>query len=370
MNTWVELDESILAENIRGLKSTISNETQVMFVVKANAYGHGMIPVAKTAWREGVRSFAVAHIDEAQVLRETLPEADILIVGVLPPSDARDAISCRVSTVIVSPAHAESLSRAAVSAGGVLSCHAKIDTGMGRVGFPWASAATDLASCAGKNGIRLTGICTHFASSDSPRRTFADIQSERFDRVLRQCEKAGIDFPFKHASNSGAILLEPRWDFNAVRAGILLYGYARTSSCPPTPRVRTQPFLQWKTRVLQVKEVPGGFPVSYDGTYMTPDKTILATIDVGYADGFSRALSNKGMVLIGGKRCPVAGRVTMNLTVVDVGPDASVREGDEVVLIGAQGSSSIWADEVAGWCNTIPYEILTNIRTTDRRTRT
>jgi len=244
-----------------------------------------------------------------------------------------------------------------------LPCHVKIDTGMGRLGLPWEQAAGILVRLKAQGGLDIQGLCTHFASAGKPGDPFAALQGQRFGSVVTACKAQGLSIPFQHVANSAAFSARPEWDLDGVRVGILAYGYAGRLSAP---RVRTQPFLQWKTRVIHVKRVPAGFPVSYLSTFVTATPTQLATIDVGYSDGFSRLMSNKGYVLIGGRRCRVVGRVTMNFTIVDVGPDAAVREGDEAVLIGQQGDETLWADELARWCQTIPYEILTNIRSTPR----
>jgi alanine racemase len=241
----------------------------------------------------------------------------------------------------------------------VLRCHAKIDTGMGRLGFPWFEASTQIPPLVGLPGIDLCGACTHFASSDVEDPSFMEKQARRFRHVIEACETAGVALPFKHVSNSGALLRNPALDMQGVRPGIVLYGYEQGN----TPRgIVTRPFLQWKTRVLQVKGVPAGFTVSYGSTYVADQPTRIATIDVGYADGFSRLLSNRGSVLIRGRRFPVAGRVTMSLVSVDVGNDMAITPGDEVVLLGTQGDEGIWADEIAQQCGTISYEILTSIR--------
>jgi alanine racemase len=240
-----------------------------------------------------------------------------------------------------------------------------VDTGMGRLGFPWETAAADLRELAAGRELPLTGVCTHLASAGNLTSDFADTQAARFFGVLDDCAKRGLTLPCRHMSNSAGILRNPDWDLDAVRPGILLYGYARNLA--GRRAVATQPFLQWKTRVVQVKKVPRGFPVSYDSTFVTDRETLLATLDAGYADGYPRALSNRGQVLVAGRRCPVAGRVTMNLITVNLGPDSPARAGDEAVLIGSQGTERVGADDLAAWAGTISYEILTGIRTSDRR---
>lgn len=365
-NTWVELDLGILGENLRTVQEALAPGARTVFVVKANAYGHGMIPVAQRAWEGGVRWFAVAHLDEAAELRVVLPDAELIIVGALDPADVAAAARARAIPVLVSPEHALGIARAAASAGIRLRCHAKVDTGMGRLGFTWEEAGRVLPEIAREASLDVCGICTHFASANPADRAFADEQARRFSRVLADCETAGVRFAFKHISNSGGLICDPAWHLDAVRSGILLYGYGLRVGGPHGRGIETRPFLQWKTRVLQVKSVSANFPVSYDSTHRTRHPTRIATLAAGYADGYHRALSNRGQVLVGGVRCPVVGRVTMNLTMVDVGPDSRVQAGDEAVLLGMQGNASLWADELATWAGTISYEILTSIRTSDR----
>jgi alanine racemase len=355
-----------LAGNIQAVRRALTPSSELVFVVKSDAYGHGMLPVARCAWEHGVRRFAIVHLEEAQKLRTALPEAEILMVGVLDPADVQAAAGLDLVPVIVSRRHAEALDRACASEGVSLRCHAKIDTGMGRLGYPWEDAAEALADAARLPALRLEGICSHFASADSGDRTFADMQVERFQGVIEACREEGVSVGFRHISNSSGLLCDPSWDFDGVRTGILLYGYGPREE--GGREIAARPCLSWRTRVVQVRRVPAGFPVSYASTYVTSAATRLAVLPVGYADGFSRRLGNRAQVLVGGRRHPVVGRVTMNMTIADVGTDAQVSEGDTVSLLGRDGNESIWADEMAGWCDTISYEILTRIRTDDRRT--
>lgn len=371
-NTWIELDLGTLRSNLRTLQSAIKDSTEIIFVVKSNAYGHGLVPVSQCAWECGVKWFAVANINEALILREIMPDAGIIIVGVMDQAAAAQAIGNNIVPVIISEKHAIDLASVASSLKAILRCHAKIDTGMGRLGFPWEEAPAILPKLARLPGLDICGFCTHFASASSQDRSYARMQAERFNTVIRLCEEKGLYVPFKHISNSGAVLCNRAWNMDGIRPGILLYGYGKQNSEIRDPKseskdcieIQTKPFLQWKTRIIQIREVPAGFPVSYDSTYTTPKETRIAVIDVGYADGYSRKLSNIGFVVAGGRRCPVVGRITMNLTMIDLGMDTAASEGDEVVLIGTQGSASVWADEIAHWCETIPYEILTSIKAT------
>lgn len=358
-NAWIELDREVLCRNVTSIKAALKASTEIILVVKANAYGHGMVEVALKAFDCGVRWFLVARMDEALALRARIPDASILLLGGVWDRDLPVILANRIIPVLVCREQAERLAERAREAGVTLSCHVKIDTGMGRFGFPWEQAPEMLTELKRGGGLDITGISMHFSSAGKAGDTFASIQAERFQQVVAGCRDLGLDKLFIHMANSAAFNAHPEWDMDGVRVGILAYGYGGRRS---GLRVQTKPFLQWKTRVLQVKKVPAGFPVGYLSTYVTPEPTWLATIDVGYSDGLSRLMSNKGLVLVGGRRAKVVGRVTMNFTTVDVGPDGGVHVGDEVVLIGQQGSETLWADELARWCQTIPYEILTNIR--------
>ncbi len=341
------------------MRGALADGKQIILVVKANAYGHGMAGVARQSRAAGVTWFLVSRMDEAAELREAVPDARILLLGAVWPSDFDEVAASRITPVLVSEEQAEPLAEQARRRGITLSCHAKIDTGMGRFGFAWQTAAGTLARIQAAGGVRIEGVSMHFASAGRPSDSFAALQEERFRQVLSECERLGLCGLFRHISNSAAFIVHPQWDMDGVRLGILMYGYGgRLMGL----RISTRPFLQWKTRVVQVKRVPAGFPVGYLSTHVTSEPTWLATVDVGYSDGFSRLMSNKGCVLVGGRRARVVGRVSMNFSTVDVGPQGGVREGDEVVLIGTQGHEAVWADELARWCQTIPYEILTNIR--------
>jgi alanine racemase len=379
-NTWTELDLETLSENIAAVRSALRGSTRVIFVVKSNAYGHGLQPVSVRAWDCGVRWFAVARVDEALALRRILPEAEILMVGVLDPADAALACEHNVIAVLVNERQASSLASEMDGRGKVLRCHAKIDTGMGRLGFRWDDAAAKLTSLARHRGLDIQGACSHFASPQTGSGTPAEVQFERFNQVVRDCEAKGMELRLRHMSSSGALLRHAAWDMDGVRPGILLYGYgsapdtrnereAGEAGGPEALGIRTRPFLEWKTRVVQIKHVRAGSPIGYDGTHVTSRDTHIGTLDVGYADGYSRHLSNKAVVLAGARRAPIVGRVTMNFVTVDLGPETTVKEGDEVVLLGQQGSEAIWADEIATRGGTISYEILTGIRTEDRRLR-
>lgn len=366
MSDWVEINTSVFADNIRNIRAAVARNAEVILVVKANAYGHGLEMLVNRASKEGLQWFAVATFDEAVRIRKILSDAKIVMVSVLKSKDVLAAAEFNIVPVIVSEEHASELSTALGEE--QIDCHIKIDTGMGRLGIGWESAADIAEKIMRMKGLNIKGLCTHFASSDGDDRTFLDEQFRRFCLVRGALTEKGMGHLFCHASNSGAVTLDGALDLDGVRPGIMLYGYRSVRKAEIEKRpIITRPFLTWKTSVLQVKNVPAGFPVGYDSTFKTEKASKIAIIDVGYSNGFPRHLSNKGFVLVGGRKCPVVGRVTMNLVTVDVGIASAVKVGDEAVLIGSQGEVSIWADEIAHLCSTISYEILTNIKTTDRR---
>ncbi len=340
------------------MRHSLGPRTSLVLVVKANAYGHGLAPVARQAARAGIRWFAVAYLREALGVRAVCEDAEIVILGAVAPEDVRALVDHRLTPVVVDEEQGRALAGAALAAGRPLRVHLKIDSGMGRFGIPWQDAVPAYERLAREPGLEIGGLCTHFASVEQRKPSLAPLQVERFqeiDAALRA--KAAVPL-FRHVSSSRAFLCRQDWDFDAVRPGIAAYGYgARERGM----RVSTEPVLQWRTGVMQVKRAPSGFAVGYYSTHVTAAPTTLAILAAGYADGYSRALSNKGVVLIRGRRCAVVGRVSMNWLAVDCGPDADVAPGDEAVLIGRQSGEAIWADELARLARTIPYEMLTSI---------
>ena len=364
--SWIEVDLKTLRGNVEAIRSSLGG-TELMVVIKSDAYGHGLEAVAAALGRAGVSRFAVAYAAEAAAVRAAVPEAAlILVLGAVFPADVPKMLRDRIAPVVVSAEHARALSDAAVAAGGRLGVHVKLDTGMGRLGFVCPAEIEQAAGVARLPGLEVQGVCTHFAMVEPEKKpTAAKGQAEKFRQAVPIIEAAAGRRLFRHISSSRAALLLPECDHDAVRVGISLYGYGAAEK---DKRFATAPVLSWKSRVMQVKKVPAGFAVGYSGSYKTAAPTELATISCGYADGYQRHLGNKGHVLIGGKRRPVVGRVSMNWISADLGPDSGIRAGDEVVLIGEQGGESIWADELAKHCGTIAYEILTGIsRQIERR---
>jgi len=362
--SWVEINLRQLSVNLAHVRDALDPATRLVFVVKANAYGHGLREIARHAAQDGVEWFAVAYVHEAEVVREVAPHASIIILGAASPEHVDVLHTKQIIPIVVNEDHAEALSSSAARRGFKLKAHLKIDTGMGRFGVPWETAVDSFDRINRLPGLELTGICTHFASVEVARPSLGPDQIERFQLITTDVSKR-CDRPLmRHASSSRALQCFSGWDLDAVRPGIIMYGYgAREKGM----RVATEPILQWKTRVMMMKKVPANFPVGYYSSYATSRETCIATIAAGYADGYHRLLGNRGFALMHGKRYPVVGRVSMNWITLDVGLDSGIQPGDEVVLVGAQGQEHFWADEMARMARTIAYEILTSIESSAER---
>ncbi len=360
------MDLGQLRRNAAAVQGALGS-TKLIAVVKADAYGHGLARTAGALGRFGVKHFAVAYAAEALKVRASAPEAElILVLGVARGGDVARLLADRIMPVVVSMEQARELSAAAVAAGGRLGVHLKLDAGMGRLGFICPDEVGEATAVCALPGLKVEGVCAHFSMVEPERKpAMTRGQADKFLRALPVVEAAAGGRLFRHMSSSRAALLLPECDFDAARAGIVLYGYGAGEE---ERRFRTQPVMSWKSRVIQVKRAPAGFAVGYYASYQTATPTDLAVVSCGYTDGYQRHLGNRGEVLAGGRRCPVVGRVSMNWITVDLGPDSGVKPGDEVVLMGRQGGEEIWGDELARHCSTIAYEILTGVsRQIERR---
>lgn len=368
--SWVELDAGAVRRNAEAVRAGCGG-AEIIGVVKADAYGHGLAGMARALRAAGVKRFAVAYASEGAAVRRAVPDAELVFVlGRVGGEEVGEARAWGLTPAVADEEHARELSAAALAdGGGPLEVHVKVDTGMGRLGFVWPAEREAALRAAGMPGLRVEGACTHFAKvepEDDPE--WAPRQHAKFAGAVAALEGALGRRIFKHSSATRAALLLPEAGWDAVRVGIALYGYETRGVAGG--RFETEPVLQWKTRVMQVKRVPAGFRAGYDGTWKAERETRLATLAVGYADGYRREFGNRAEVLLGGRRCRVAGRVSMNWLIVDAGPDGDVRAGDEAVLIGRQGNEAVWADELASLAGTISYEILTGIgRGVERRWR-
>lgn len=355
--TVAKVDLNALTHNYQEMARRIGDR-KVLAVVKAQAYGHGAIPVSRRLVELGVQMLGVALVEEGRDLRDAGITAPILVMAPAFPEQAELIVGAKLTPVVYTLAVARALSDAVSGTGRTLGVHVKIDTGMGRIGLS-PEETVDFIVAAGKlPGLVIEGLMTHFADADLRDKAFASAQMDRFESLIRSLEAKGIAIPLRHAANSAAVLEYDRALLTMVRPGLMLYGYN-----PLESRVSAdlRPVLSLVTRVAFVKKVPAGVPISYGRTFVTKRESMIATIPLGYADGYSRGLSNKGEAIVRGVRVPVAGRVCMDMTMLDVTDVPCVAEGDEVVLIGAQGNERITADDIAARTGTIAYEVLCGI---------
>jgi len=358
---WAEVDLRAIAHNVRELRRVTKPEARMMTAVKANAYGHGLVEVAKAVLQNGADELGVARIEEAIQLREAGIDAPILIFGETPSSINERLIEFDLRPTVFHAEAAESLSKTASSDGAKIKVHLKVDTGMGRLGIlPEKEMINDVTRMAKLPGIEIEGIYTHFATADFMDKTYARNQFDIFSKFLDQLDQSGVDIPIKHAANSAAVIDLPETHLDMVRPGISVYGLYPSEDVDKT-RVSLQPAMELKARIIHLKKVPAGFKVSYGSTYETKTDTAIATIPVGYGDGYSRLLSSRGHMLVRGERAPIAGRVCMDLTMIDVGHISDIALGDEVVMFGRQGDAFISIDEIASTLSTINYEVVTTI---------
>jgi alanine racemase len=327
----------------------------MLAVVKANAYGHGAVPASRALLAAGAEILGVATVEEGAELRKAGLRAPVVVLGLAQPAEAEVVVRQQLQPTVTSWAQVKALSRAAQSRRTTVGVHVKVDTGMGRIGLNPDAALAFIERLLAAPGIRLAGVFTHFAHADGRDLQLLNWQMQRLQTVTRSLPAAVL----VHAANSAAVINSPHTHASMVRPGLMLYGLY------PAPNLRRKvalkPALTWKTRIIELKTVPANTGLSYGHTYVTPRAARIATLPVGYADGFSRALSNLGQVLVGGKRCPVVGRVCMDMCLVDVTrvPDTAV--GDEVVLIGTQGAASLPVEDMAECLHTITYEIVCTI---------
>ncbi len=352
---WVEIDLAALRHNYDQARKRIGSGTRILAVVKSDAYGHGMIPVARELSSAGVDFFGVSKFWEAAALREAGLSEPILVLLGVEPGEMEEAIRQEIRPAIFRPDHAQALAETARRLGTTAKVHVKVDTGMGRLGVPMDELDSFLEVLRDLPALNVEGVFSHFSVADEEDKTYSLQQMGRFRVVLERFEQKGVPFTYAHISNSAALLDLPDAHLHLVRPGIMLYGSPPSDALHHPADLR--PVMSLKSRILQLKWVPKGRPIGYGRTYISPDRKRIATIPVGYDDGYPRLLSNKGSVLIRGRRAPVVGRVSMNMITVDVTHIDSVQPDDEVVLMGAQGEERITGDEIAALCGTISYEI-------------
>ena len=359
---WAEVDLSALRENLAWLRHRVGPQVKIMTVVKADAYGHGLKQIAALLMQSGTDVFGVANLAEAHVLRSVGQGWPVLMLGACLPDEIERTVKDGVMPTISSMAEAKLFSETAVRLRRTVELHVKVDTGMGRLGVTPEGALELIEGIGGLPGLKLQGLYTHYSSVEDDA-GFSARQRKQFLKLLGALGARGIQVPLIHANNSGALLHEPDTMFNLVRPGLLVYGVLPPGKRRRRPGLPQQlrPALSWKCRVSLVKEIPAGTSLSYGHTFTAPTKMRVATLTAGYGDGYLRAGSNRAEVLVGGRRCRVLGRITMDQMLVDVSRGRGVRAGDEAVLIGRQGRQEITANELAVRCGTVPWEVLTNI---------
>ena len=356
--TVAEIDLGAFAQNLRAVRQRLAAGCQLMAVVKANAYGHGVAPLARVALQHGATWLGVARCEEGLILRQEGITAPILVLGTTWPDELAALLTHRLTPVIGSPEDATHLQRAAQRRGTLSPVHVKIDTGMGRFGTMPAQLMALLDHLAACTHLRLEGLMTHLACADTPDVASVQGQLAQFQEVRQQCAARGVTPPYVHAANSAGLYRYPESHGTLARAGIVLYG-AATFTAPAIELLR--PVLTWKTHLARVQAVPASAGIGYGHTFITRRASVIGTLPVGYADGFNRKLSNVGQVLIRGQRVPVVGQICMDMCMVDLTDLPTAQMGDEVILIGAQGDVHITAADIAVQCGTIPYEILCGI---------
>lgn len=357
--TWAEIDLDAIEHNVKAFKRHVGAGVKLFAVVKANAYGHGAVPVARAALQAGAEMLAVHRMIEGVELRRAGVKAPVLIMGSTPPDGAEAVVAHRLTPSLITIEFARALSARAAASGVVIPVHVKVDTGMSRYGLfpeetlPFLEALRDLP------GLRLEGLFTHFATADWADPAHTRRQLETFIQVKQAAARAGFTVPLTHAANSAATMRLPEAHFDAVRPGIAMYGMEPSSEWPPVFEIR--PALALKSTVSRVRMLPAGAGVSYGRIHVTARPTRVALVPVGYGDGYHRVLSNQGAVLIRGRRAPIIGRVCMDQFVVDAGLIPDVQPDDEVVLVGRQGGEMIRAEDVAALAGTINYEVTTGL---------
>jgi alanine racemase len=357
--TYATVNLAALAHNLSRIKSFLSPGCEVMAIVKANAYGHGAVETAQSLTKQGIDQFAVASIDEGIELRLAGLKASIVVLGALFEEQVPDLIAHRLTPVVSDGQILPALAKAAHSHQAPYPIHLKVETGMGRLGFSPEELLTVLDNPILHRSLKIEGLMTHLADADGTDSTFTQRQLSSFNALLEQMRQRGFTIPLVHAANSAAIVRFPDAHFSLVRPGIMLYGYHTLPATIPDPDL--SPVLSLHTTVAQLRTIPKGCSVSYNGTFVAKRQTRIAVLPIGYADGYSRQLSHRGSVLIQGRRVPIVGLVCMDMIMVDVTDIAPLNVGETVTLIGQQGKESIWADEVADWIGTIPYEVLCGI---------
>jgi len=353
-----EIDVKAIIHNYKQIRNNLPRDVGIMSIVKADGYGHGAVEIAQILQKEGVNYLAVAIASEGAQLREAGITTPILVLGYTPAADIPILIDHDLTQTIFSYEMAKFISYEASKLEKRIKIHIKVDTGMGRIGFlAYPASIKEIVDINQLPNIEIEGIFTHFSSADEAESSYTKEQTSIFHGFLKELQQVGIEIPMIHAANSAGIIMHKNTYFNMVRLGIALYGHYPSEETA-THGIGLIPAMSLKTQVVHVKELPKGHTIGYNRTYITEEKTKIATIPIGYADGYARRLSNKGRVLIRGEYAPVVGNICMDQFMVDVSHINYVGVGDEVVIFGKQKEKEIAVEEIAQMLGTINYEII------------
>jgi alanine racemase len=362
MLTWVEVNKTAVKQNLNKFRKLVGPKCLIMPVVKANAYGHGFLDVARICDKSPqVDRICVVNDDEALSLVENRIRKPVQILTFFDTKSAKIGLKLAKKGVIFplfSLEQAKFLNKVGDRVGKNIKVHIKVDTGASRVGLLPKEVIPFLKKIKKLTRLQIEGLYSHFAASEEDR-VFTEHQMKNFEQLVSEIEKRGYKIPIKHFACSAASILFARSRLDAVRLGLILYGLYPENSSPK--KIKLQPALSWHTTIIQVRTVPAWTKIGYGGSYTTKKTTKLAILPVGYWDGYDRKLGNNAFVLIGGKRCPIRGRICMNICMADVSSVKNIKAGDKAILIGRQGKRCITADELANWAGTINYEIVDRI---------
>ena len=353
---WIEVDLGALRKNLKKIRTLLGKKVAIVATIKQAAYGHGLIPVAKELKKEGIDFFGVGSIEEAVALRKAGFKNSILVLSAVLDKFVTPFLQYDIIPTIVDLGFAKKLNKQAIKKGKVIPVHVKIDTGMGRLGLYYKNAHNFIKQLKRLSNLSLEGIYTHFPVADSDRE-FTNCQIDAFNHFISQLNKEGIFFKFCHCANSIGIMNYPNAHFNMVRPGLILYGITPSADLD----LGLEPVLSLKSKVIFVKDVDKGMGISYGRTYIAKEKRTIATVSVGYADGYPWVLSNRSQVIINDNFYDIAGRVCMDHIMVDLKNTESIKAGQEVILIGKGKNIKISAEDLAQWAQTIPYEIVSRL---------
>lgn len=358
VSTWVEVDLDRFADNLRAIRGEVGERCELLLVAKADAYGHGAREMAAAAEAEGVSQLGVATLHEGLQLRLADSTLPIVCLSPLLTAEIEDAVAHGIDPTVADDGFARELSAAAQRARRPVRFHVEIDTGMGRIGVREDQAEDFVARVAALPGLRLASVYTHFPDADAEDLSFARAQLERFGAIVGRLGARGLRPPRVHASNSAATMNLPEARLDLVRVGLVAYGVH-----PPRDlaHLALRPVMSLRSRLVQVRDLPAGVPISYGRSFVTSRPGRIGVVPVGYGHGYSWLLSNRGRMLVRGRRAPIVGRVTMDLTMIDLTDVPGVEPGDEVVLFGEQDGAALPVEEVAAWSETLAYEIMCTI---------